>query len=92
MGSPALTPAPPAGPPPQGDPGAGAGAGAPPAGGGGKGATAQKIARLRMDAQSIAADAPETAPMMRAIDEQLNKASMQLIQTMQRSQQASPQI
>lgn len=91
MGSPALTPAPPAGGPPQGTPGAGAGA--PPSGGGGdKGPVAQRLARLSMDAQGIAGDDPTTAPMMREIQNQVRMATMKMIQSKQQAQQASPQI
>jgi hypothetical protein len=90
MGSPALTPAPPAGGPPQAAPGAGPGA--PPPGGGDKGPVAQRLARLAMDAQGISGDAPETAPMMRAIQDQVRQATMKMIQNKQQTQQASPQI
>jgi len=45
-----------------------------------------------MDAQSIASDAPETAPMMREVQNQVRMATMKLIQQRQASQQATPQI
>ena len=90
MGSPALTPAPPAGGPPQGAPGAGAGA--PQPGGGDKGPVAQRLARLSMDAQGIAGDDPTTAPMMREVQNQVRMATMKMIQQKQQAQQASPQI
>ncbi len=90
MASPAITPMPPAAggatPPPGGAPGAG-GLGAP-AGGG----TAQSLARLAMDAQKIAGDAPETAPMMREIQNQVRMATMKMIQQRQATQQATPPI
>jgi len=56
------------------------------------GGTAQSLARLAMDAQKIAADAPETAPMMRAIQDQVRQATMKMIQQRQATQQATPQI
>lgn len=56
------------------------------------GGTAQKLARLAMDAQSIASDAPETAPMMREIQNQVRQATMKMIQQRQAQQQATPQI
>ena len=91
MGSPALTPAPPAGgPPQQGAPGAGAGA--PQPGGGDKGPVAQRLARLSMDAQGIAGDDPTTAPMMREVQNQVRMATMKMIQQKQQAQQAAPQI
>lgn len=92
MGSPALTPASPApGGPPQGAPGAGAGA-PQPGGGGDKGPVAQRLARLSLDAQGISGDAPETAQMMREIQNQVRMATMKMIQQKQQTQQASPQI
>ena len=83
-----ITPQPPAsGGAPQmgGAPGAG---GAGPSGGGAAG----KLARLSMDAQSIASESPETAPMMREIQNQVRMATMKIIQQRQQTQQATPQI
>jgi hypothetical protein len=90
MGSPALTPAPPAGGL-QGPPGAGPGAPSP-GGGGDKGPVAQRLARLAMDAQGIAGDSPETAPMMREVQNQVRMATMKMIQQKQQTQQMAPQI
>lgn len=83
MGSPAISPAPPSAGPQQGPPGGG---GAP------QGGTAQSLARLAMDAQKIAGDAPETAPMMREVQNQVRMATMKMIQQRQATQQATPQI
>lgn len=66
----------------------GAGAGSPPQGGG----AAQKLARLAMDAQSIASETPEAAPMMREVQNQVRMATMKMIQQRQATQQATPQI
>jgi len=76
---------PPGGPPPMG----GAGASGPPTGGGG---AAQSLARLAMDAQKIASESPETAPMMREIQNQVRMATMKMIQQRQATQQATPAI
>jgi hypothetical protein len=45
-----------------------------------------------MDAQNIAGDDPTTAPMMRAIQDQVRQATLKMIQNKQQAQQASPQI
>lgn len=45
-----------------------------------------------MDAQKISADSPETAPMMREIQNQVRMATMKMIQQRQQTQQATPQI
>jgi hypothetical protein len=45
-----------------------------------------------MDAQSISADAPEAAPMMREVQNQVRMATMKMIQQRQATQQATPQI
>jgi hypothetical protein len=45
-----------------------------------------------MDAQKIAADSPETAPMMREVQNQVRMATMKIIQQKQQTQQATPQI
>lgn len=88
MGSPAISPAPPA----AGGPSApGAGPSAPPQGGD-KGPIAQRLARLALDAQGISGDSPETAPMMREIQNQVRMATMKMIQQRQQTQQASPAI
>ena len=91
MASPASPLTPPAaggppsgGPPPMG----GAGASGQPGGGG----AAQSLARLAMDAQKIASESPETAPMMREIQNQVRMATMKMIQQRQATQQATPQI
>jgi hypothetical protein len=89
MGSPAISPASPA------DAQAPAGGAAPqpsPGGGGDKGPVAQRLARLSLDAQGISGDAPETAPMMREIQNQVRMATMKIIQQRQQAQQATPQI
>lgn len=88
MASPAITPGPPA-----------AGA-TPPAGGptptpqpgGGGGNAMQDLAKLAMDSKKIAGDSPETAPMMREVENQVRQATMKLIQQRQATQQATPQI
>jgi len=56
------------------------------------GGTAQKLARLAMDAQSIASDDPATAPAMRKVQDLVRQATMQMIQARQATQQATPQI
>ena len=66
-------------------------AGGPPPGGAGGGA-AQSLARLAMDAQKIASESPETAPMMREIQNQVRMATMKMIQQRQATQQQTPQI
>jgi hypothetical protein len=45
-----------------------------------------------MDAQAIAGESPETAPMMREIANQVRMAMMKMIQQRQQSQQATPPI
>ena len=52
----------------------------------------QKLARLAMDAQAIASENPETAPMMREIGNQVRMAMMKMIQQRQQAQQTAPQI
>ena len=52
----------------------------------------QKLARLAMDAQAIAGESPETAPMMREIANQVRMAMMKMIQQRQQSQQTAPPI
>jgi len=92
MASPSITPVSPAAGgalPPGGAPGAG---GAPPQAGGDKGPVAQRLARLSMDAQGLAADAPEMAPMMREVQNQVRMATMKMIQQKQATQQQTPQI
>lgn len=86
-----ITPQPPvAGGAPQGGaPGAG---GSPSPGGMQAGGTAQKLARLSMDAQSISSESPETAPMMREVQNQVRMATMKMIQMRQATQQATPPI
>lgn len=68
--------------------------GAPAAGGAASqgGGTAQKLARLAMDAESIASDSPETAPAMRKVQDLVRQATMQMIQQRQATQQATPPI
>ena len=53
---------------------------------------AQMIAQLAMDAKKVAEVAPETAPMMRAIQEQVQQATMKLIQAKASQMQQAPQI
>jgi hypothetical protein len=50
------------------------------------------LARLAMDAQKIASESPETAPMMREIQNQVRMATMKMIQQRQATQQQTPQI
>ena len=45
-----------------------------------------------MDAQKIASESPETAPMMREIQNQVRMATMKMIQQRQATQQQAPQI
>lgn len=52
----------------------------------------QKLARLAMDAQAISGESPETAPMMREIQNQVRMAMMKMIQQRQQAQQATPPI
>ena len=52
----------------------------------------QKLARLAMDAQTISSESPETAPMMREVQNQVRMAMMKMIQMKQQSQQATPPI
>lgn len=56
------------------------------------GGAAQKLARLAMDAQGIASESPETAPMMREIQNQVRMATMKMIQMRAATQQQTPQI
>ena len=87
MASPIVSPAPPTagGAPPVGTP--------PVAGGASQGGgIAQKLARLAMDAQSIASDSPETAPMMRQVQDLVRQATMKMIQQRQATQQQTPPI
>lgn len=53
---------------------------------------AQKLARLAMDAEQIAKDNPETAPMMREIQNKVREAMMKMIQQRAATQQATPPI
>ena len=68
----------------------------PPAPGGAPGASGQplpqKLARLAMDAQAISSESPETAPMMREIQNQVRMAMMKMIQQRQQQQQQTPPI
>lgn len=83
----------PGSPPPGALPGAsppGASPGANPSAGGAP--LPQKLARLAMDAQAIASESPETAPMMREIANQVRMAMMKMIQQRQQTQQATPPI
>ena len=74
--------------PPGGAPGAGGpGPSGPPGGG-----AAQSLAKLAMDAQKISSESPETAPMMREVQNQVRMATMKMIQQRQATQQATPQI
>jgi hypothetical protein len=45
-----------------------------------------------MDAQKIAQDSPETAPMMREIGNQVRMATMKLLEMRQQKQASTPQI
>lgn len=45
-----------------------------------------------MDAQKIASESPETAPMMREVENQVRQATMKMIQQRQAKQQATPPI
>jgi hypothetical protein len=45
-----------------------------------------------MDSQKIAANSPETAPMMREIQNQVRMATMKMIQQRQQTAQATPPI
>jgi len=45
-----------------------------------------------MDAQQISSESPETAPMMREIQNQVRMAMMKMIQQRQSAQQATPPI
>jgi hypothetical protein len=56
------------------------------------GGVAQKLARLAMDAQAISSESPETAPMMREVQNQVRMATMKMIQQRAQTQQATPQI
>jgi len=91
MGTPALNPMPLAGGP-QGSPAGAPPTGAPTMGGGGGGATAQKLSRLAMDAQGIASESPETAPMMKEVQNQVRMATVKMIQQRAATQQQTPQI
>ena len=95
MATPSTLPMPPNSGSPQGAPGAGgspsSGASSPggsPQGGG----AVQKLARLAMDAQAIASESPETAQMMREVQNQVRMATMKMIQQRQATQQQTPQI
>lgn len=59
---------------------------------GGSAPLPQKLARMAMDAQAIASESPETAPMMREVQNQVRMAMMKMIQQRQQSQQATPPI
>lgn len=50
------------------------------------------LAKLAMDANKIAETIPETAPMMREVQNQVRMATMKMIQQRTQQQQASPQI
>ena len=82
-GAPSPPGAPSGAPPPGASPAGGAGGGAP---------LPQKLARMAMDAQAIASESPETAPMMREISNQVRMAMMKMIQQRQQAQQTTPQI
>lgn len=82
MASPAINPT----PSPAGQPQGSGGAGAP------SGSVAQDLSKLAMDSQKISAAAPETAPMMREVQNQIRMATMKVIQMRQQAQQATPQI
>jgi hypothetical protein len=45
-----------------------------------------------MDSQKIAANSPETAPMMREVQNQVRMATMKMIQQRAATQQATPSI
>jgi len=47
---------------------------------------------MAMDAQAIASESPETAPMMREVQNQVRMAMMKMIQQRQATQQATPPI
>lgn len=85
MASPAINSTQSAGGPPQQG-------GAPGGGSGTQGNVTQDLARLSMDAEKIAGDNPETAPMMRAVQDQVRQATLKIIQMRQAAQQQSPQI
>ena len=51
---------------------------------------AQRLARLSMDAQGIAGDSPETAAMMREIQNQVRMATMKIIQQKQQTRRMAP--
>jgi len=92
MASPSVNPMLPAGgsSAPGGAPSPNASAGAAPPGAGA--ALPQKLARMAMDAQSISSESPETAPMMREIQNQVRMAMMKMIQSRQQAQQQTPPI
>lgn len=95
MASPAQTPMPPnaGGAAPQGAaPGAGGIHPSIPDAIGQSGGTAQKLAKLAMDAQKISSDDPSTAPMMREVQNQVRLATVKMIQQRAASQQQTPQI
>lgn len=52
----------------------------------------QKLAFLAMASDKLAAESPETAPMMREVQKQAQTATMKLIQQRQQAQQKAPQI
>jgi hypothetical protein len=47
---------------------------------------------MAMDAQAIASESPETAPMMREVQNQVRMAMMKMIQQRQQAQQSTPSI
>lgn len=79
-------------PAPGGAPSPGGVAGAPPQSPSAGAPLPQKLARLAMDAQAISSESPETAPMMREVQNQVRMAMMKMIQQKQQAQQATPQI
>ena len=86
-GSPAGgSPSPGAAPPSPGGAPSGAPGGASPA------PLPQKLARMAMDAQAISSESPETAPMMREVQNQVRMAMMKMIQQRQQAQQSTPSI
>jgi len=70
----------------------GVGVPAPASGAGTNSPLPQRLARLAMDAQQISSESPETAPMMREIQNQVRMAMMKMIQQRQSAQQATPPI
>jgi len=47
---------------------------------------------MAMDAQAISSESPETAPMMREVQNQVRMAMMKMIQQRQQAQQTTPPI